>query len=835
MNAADFLFPRDLELNRKFPSKILLIGSCLSEFYVLEFKKINPDVQVDHILFNNAQALPLKSRNELATYGLQYIQLPLRSVLSDAVVRMPQAGVNVDWLEIGKSNIDAMLNAALAYCNVTPLLSIIANFVVPQSKIAPSLADGDTEQDMVYIVRELNSYLASAIKRYQNAYLADIEIIASSMGKKYFLDDSVYFFTHGVATGLDHFIQSEAQFSLPAPSRLEGSIGYVQQYESKVNEYFLCIFRQIEVIYRIVNQVDSIKLVIFDLDNTLWRGLIAEHYEPGTEWPTLHGWPTGVWDAINQLRRRGIVVSLASKNDEQIVIERWRHAISIPWVEYQDFLVPKINWLPKAQNIAAIMEELSLTPKNVLFVDDNPVERDSVKAAFPEIRVIGADPFSIKRILLWSPETQMARISVESALREQSLINKVKRDQQRVALPRSEFLRSLDSEIEIIEVSSLNSPAFYRIFELVNKTNQFNTVGIRRGVEDYQNHWREGGRVFAFSVKDRYSEYGLVGVILVINNCITQYVMSCRVLGMEIEFAAIYAVVQRLREADLATKLTAVVQPTEKNMPARTVFLDAGFDVTDNPHVFQSTGPLPIKAGTHVRIRWSSQAEPAPAPEVVSVQYHTDKKFEDRTLQAVSSRLRIAFVGNGLTQHEPSPEIGWLGMHGMAASSSATDYVHLTLAQLGIQERDAYVRNFYSFETDRSMADSYMCSLQSVFDQRPLVFVIQLGDSVADQEQLNSFAYNMKLLVSEAVKHTGRVYCISSWWHSEAKDFVIETVSKMYGATYVFVGDLYNHPNNPDRRNSLHWHKGVEAHPQDWGMEQIADRLVSAIGASVFE
>lgn len=831
MHAADFLFPRDLELNDKFPSKILMIGSCLAEIYVDQFGNIKPDVQVDHILFNNAQTLPQKSRDELEKYGLQYIQLPLRSVLSDGVVRMPRPGVEVDWLEIGKSNIDAMLSAALAYCNVVPLLSIVANFIVPQGKIAPSLADSDTANDMTYIVRELNFYLASAIRRYSNVYLADVEMIAGSLGKKYFLDDSVYFFTHGVATGLNHFIEYEAQFSLPAPSRLEGGLEHVQQYESKVEEYFTCIFRQIEVIYRIVNQVDSVKLVIFDLDNTLWRGLIGEHYEAGTAWPTIHGWPTGIWDAINQLRRRGILVSLSSKNDEQVVIERWCHAISIPWVEYQDFLVPKINWMPKAQNIAAIMNELSLTPKNVLFVDDNPVERDSVKAAFPEIRVIGSDPFSIKRILLWSPETQVAQLSAESALREQSLINKVQRDQQRMALPRSEFLRSLDSEVEIFEVNELNSPAFYRVFELVNKTNQFNTVGIRRSVEYYQHHWQEGGRVFAFSVRDKYSDYGVVGVIFVLKNCITQYVMSCRVLGMEIEIAALYAVVQRLRATNFATELTALVQPTEKNMPARTVFLDAGFEVTDNPNVFLSAGTLPVRAGTHVRVRWSGQADSV--LEEILPQIHADKTLEFRTLPVESRHIRIVFVGNGLTLHEPHPEIGWVGAHGMAASSLAKDYVHMTLSKLGIEDRDVFIQNFHSFETDRSVADKHIWSLKSVFDQKPSALIIQLGDSVTTQEQLNNFAHNMKLLVGEAVMHVGKVYCLSSWWHSEAKDYVIQTISHMYGATYVFIGDLYNHPDNSDRKESLHWHLGIQAHPQDWGMEQIAARLVSAIGTSI--
>ncbi len=586
-----------------------MIGSCLSESYVAEFKRLQPGLEVEHILFNNVQSLPPKTREELAGYDLQYIQLPLRSVLTDGVIRMGRGkSPETDWLAVGQANIDAMLAQALGYCATSGLLTIVANFVVPQGRIVPSLADVDTDRDITYVVGELNRHLSKAIKPYANAYLADVDMIANTLGKKHFLDDTVYFFTHGVAGSLDSYLASEAEFSFPAPSRLEGNLADVQRHESRLDEYFEAIYRQVDTIHRIVHQTDSIKLVIFDLDNTLWRGLIGEHYEPGKPWPQLHGWPTGIWDAINQLRRRGIIVSLCSKNDESTVIRKWRHAMPLGLVEFEDFLVPRINWLPKPQNIVSIMEALSLTARNVLFVDDNPVERDSVKAALPDIRVIGADPFAIKRLLLWSPETQVARLSAESAGREASLQGKVRRDQQAAAMPRSEFLRSLRTELEMTEIRDVADPAFHRVSELVNKTNQFNTVGIGRSADDFLRHWSQGGRVFAFSARDRYSDYGLVGALFVLANCVTQYVMSCRVLGMEIEIAALRAVVEHLRGDAPAAWVSGLVLPNSRNTPSLDVFKATGFQSTDNAQLFVSVQPLPTTAGAHVQIRWTGDA-----------------------------------------------------------------------------------------------------------------------------------------------------------------------------------------------------------------------------------
>ena len=201
-------------------------------------------------------------------------------------------------------------------------------------------------------------------------------------------------------------------------------------YALQTSVFSELVLRQIEWLYRVARQLDTVKIVFFDLDNTLWRGQIAEHYEHGREWPPSHFWPVGIWDAIQHLRRRGIVVSISSKNDEHIVRERWERAV-LPWLRYDDFVLPKINWQPKSMNIRDTLTTLSLTVKSAVFVDDNPVERDEVRSNIPGIRVIGSDPFVTRRILLWSAEMQRLQLGAEAAQREASYRNIVARETEK--------------------------------------------------------------------------------------------------------------------------------------------------------------------------------------------------------------------------------------------------------------------------------------------------------------------------------------------------------------------------------------------------------------------
>jgi len=356
MDVADFLFPRDLEVTPTNLTRIIFIGSCLSEAYVKYFRALNAAIHYDHVLFNNAMDLPTRSTQELAAYDLQYIQLPLRSILPDTVVRIADNDKRdppIVWLELGKQNIDRMLDKAMAYNRQSELLTIVSTFFVPQAHVIPSLADVRSQNDLCLVIHHLNNYLAEKVRNFRNSFLADVDMIASSLGKRYFLDDVIGFYTHGAVHYPDW----------GEGNRLEKVPPFVETYENRVDQFWAAALRQIEFIYRIVNQLDQVKVVIFDLDNTLWRGQLVEDYQPGTKWPHFHGWPLGIWEAVQHLRWRGIVTAIASKNDHDVVVAKWNDAVSQPFVALEDFIVPQINWQPKPEGVEKYWGRCHLLPR----------------------------------------------------------------------------------------------------------------------------------------------------------------------------------------------------------------------------------------------------------------------------------------------------------------------------------------------------------------------------------------------------------------------------------------------------------------------------------------
>ena len=114
----------------------------------------------------------------------------------------------------------------------------------------------------------------------------------------------------------------------------------------------------------------------------------------------VDGWPVGLWEAAQHLRRRGICVD-ASQNDPHLVQARWHDAAQPPFVSFTDFVIPQIGWRAKAERIQHILNCLSLTPESAVLVDDSRTEREAVKAALPGIREIGEDPLVLRRVLLW--------------------------------------------------------------------------------------------------------------------------------------------------------------------------------------------------------------------------------------------------------------------------------------------------------------------------------------------------------------------------------------------------------------------------------------------------
>jgi len=244
-----------------------------------------------------------------------------------------------------------------------------------------------------------------------------------------------------------------------------------------------------------------------------------------------------------------------------------------------------------------------------VFIDDNLVERAAVKAAFPEMRVLGPNPYLWRRILLWAPETQVATITAESAARTELVQKQVERDTQKKRLSREDFLASLEVRASLGEIASTADTRFARTFELVNKTNQFNTTGKRWTQQEFAAFFHEGGRCFVLDVADRFTTYGLVGVLLVRRNDILQFVMSCRVVGMDVEIAAVAGVLQAIRTPGVV-EIGAGLVETPANLLCRDLWVRCGF-VSASPEHYRRSASPPLATPAHIALRLDVVEPPA--------------------------------------------------------------------------------------------------------------------------------------------------------------------------------------------------------------------------------
>jgi FkbH-like protein len=241
----------------------------------------------------------------------------------------------------------------------------------------------------------------------------------------------------------------------------------------------------------------------------------------------------------------------------------------------EDFVSIKINWDEKSKNIAAILAETNLLPESVVFIDDNPREIAEVRAQFPTLRCLSADHMDWRRILLRSPQTQVATVTAESRARTALVKARVAREEQALTVPREEFLLSLKIEQSFLLLRSSKDPNFARGFELLNKTNQFNTTGKRWSVSELEAYFRDGGLCLLSALKDKTVDNGIIGAALVKHGVITQTVLSCRIFGLGAEICLGRVATQLALQSSETAR--AQVIDTGKNFTCHTYFESLGF------------------------------------------------------------------------------------------------------------------------------------------------------------------------------------------------------------------------------------------------------------------
>jgi FkbH-like protein len=552
----------------------MVIGSCLVAAWAEILKLTEKDCMIDTLLTNNVSQLPPEPPHAASEYSFHVLQIPLRAVLPDQAhmrLRYDAPDVYRDLFEETCSRLAISLDSLLRWNREHGILTFVCNFLVPQQNPMGRLLPRYDLRNMVYFIERLNEVLAEELQRFQSVHFFDYDEVVTTYGRRHFQDDVVWITSHGAALS-----DYDWQYDQARLSPVEKVSHY---YPLLTGQYVQFAWRELFAMFRTVSQVDMVKLVLVDLDDTVWRGVQAE----GTEVAPRDGWPIGFAETLLILKRRGVLLGIVSKNDETRAAEMMRQVHGNE-LTFEDFAVRRINWRPKADNIEEILHEVNLLPASVVFIDDNPVERAFVKAAFPDMRVIGENPYFWRRILLWSPETQVATITAESSERTAMVQAQVEREQQRKRLTRDEFLASLSVTIGLTEVASLSHPDFARLLELINKTNQFNTTGQRRTLQECGEILARGGRFWTMRVKDKYTTYGLVGVLVIEGNTISQFVMSCRVVGLDVEFGVIAALIQQMRIRG-NDEIAAILIKTPANTLCRDLWSNCGFEEQEDMYI----------------------------------------------------------------------------------------------------------------------------------------------------------------------------------------------------------------------------------------------------------
>ena len=326
------------------------------------------------------------------------------------------------------------------------------------------------------------------------------------------------------------------------------------------------------------------KCLVLDLDNTLWGGIIGddgmENIEIGHETPTAEAY-TAFQQYVLDLKERGVILAICSKNEEEVAKTGFDHPDSVLHVD--DFVSFHANWEPKNRNIRAIAEEINIGTDSLVFIDDNPAERQIVRDTMPEVAVPEVDPvdvFSYIRALEGAGYFEPVAISEDDRKRNASYME----NKQRKALAGAmesydDFLQSLDMYAEI---DAFQPIYFDRIAQLTNKSNQFNLTTRRYTRADIAQMAAEPQYITLYGrLTDKFGDNGLVSVVIgeKIGNVlhIRLWLMSCRVLKRGMEQMMLDVLVERAM-ADNCKELMGYYYKTAKNKMVAELYATFGFE-----------------------------------------------------------------------------------------------------------------------------------------------------------------------------------------------------------------------------------------------------------------
>ena len=398
-----------------------------------------------------------------------------------------------------------------------------------------------------YQLRKINLGLMDLARETKNLFISDVESIASGWGTDDVNDMSIY-------------VNTDIVFSLD----------FMPLVAKNAVDIMLAISGRLK------------KCAILDLDNTLWGGIIGDD---GMENIQLGDLGIGkaytelqLW--LKELRKRGILLAVCSKNTEEIAREPFeKHPDMV--LRMEDISIFVANWDNKADNIRLIQSVLNIGFDSMVFIDDNPVEREMVRTHIREVTVpdLPEDPAEYLGFLRSLNLFETASFSEEDESRTEQYQQEAKRKTaQEVFTNEDDFLKSLDMVAAVAPFNRFNTP---RVSQLTQRSNQFNLRTVRYTEDDIATIASSGDYVpLAFSLKDKFGDYGLISVIIMQKRgdalFVDTWIMSCRVLKRGMELFTLNKMAHIARENGFR-KIIGEYLPTPKNGLVKNHYADLGF------------------------------------------------------------------------------------------------------------------------------------------------------------------------------------------------------------------------------------------------------------------
>jgi FkbH-like protein len=426
--------------------------------------------------------------------------------------------------------------------------SILVSNLAQEADHDLNVFDANDPDGFVYLLAECNRQLARDLAQVPDAHVFDYAGTLRTSGAGGWADPKLWYMARG-ACG--------SQSMAPLARSLSRAVG--------------ALVRPVA------------KCLVLDLDNTLWGGVLGDDGPEGIQ--LGDDYPGNVFKdlqaALLGFRNRGFLLAIASKNDEQTVLDVLdSHPEML--LKREHFASIAVNWEPKPANLRRIAKALNIGLDSLVLLDDNPVERAAVRAELPMVQVVElpADPLGYLRALGELAAFDRPRLLEEDRKRADMYQSDSLR--QQVASEASsveEFLENLQMEAR---VGRCDATTLERIHQLIQKTNQFNLTTRRHNLDDIRRFMQSPDAAVAWlRLRDRYGDLGLVCVGIVERLdartwVIDTLLMSCRVMGRHVEDAFLSYLAELARQGG-AGMLRGILRPTAKNAPVRQFYSDHGF------------------------------------------------------------------------------------------------------------------------------------------------------------------------------------------------------------------------------------------------------------------